>query len=306
MMKRALSSFVISLAAITANPAIAQSLAPGGSSDCSLRIDGSPGNWIIQGYDPFSGNASIGTYDVMFVNDGGKECRFYPIFETDGSPFGLQAESGRRVPYTLLDTYGQYDATPLSGRTLTQLTHRAVVIAPHAQQLVRYVMNVAADSLPGDGDFTQRLLLNAVSTSGAPLTERQVIVGIDVIPSATLGLAGAFTNNNGRADIDLGDLAEGTPAIPLQLHVQSTRRYQLEVDSLNDGKLRMAGTEWVVPYQILIDGRLVRLGSKAGYSSARRSGMRVESLPIAFRIGDVSNKRAGAYSDVLTISVSVD
>jgi len=271
---------------------------------CRLRIDATQGQWIINGYDAFSDSSPIGSFDLTFVNSGDGACRFLPIFQTDGSAFGLTTGNGPFLPYSLFDLYGGYDASPIGGRTLRTANHRRVEIAPHTQQIVRYTLNVGG-TIPGDGLFKQRLAIIAEDDNGSTLAQRSVNVGIHVLPSATLGLAGAFQRHNGQADIDLGDLQTGIAAVPLALSVQSTRGYTLAFKSLNAGNLRLSGAEWRIPYRIIVDGQLLDLGSESLYSK-RASSMRRDSLPIAFQIGDISNKRAGTYSDLVTVTVSVD
>lgn len=287
------------LASALAPPALAK---PG--DGCRLRIDATQGQWIISGYDAFSDSPAVASYDLTFVNSGDGACRFLPIFETDGSAFGLSSGNGPALPYSLFDLYGGYDATPISGRTLRTASHRRVEIAPHAQQIVRYTLNVGG-ALPGDGLFKQRLAIIAEDDDGSPLAERSVNVGIHVLPSATLGLAGAFQRHDGRADVDLGELQTGIAGVPLALSVQSTRGYTLAFKSLNAGYLRLAGAEWKIPYRMIVDGQLLDLGAESLYAK-RASSMRRDSLPVAFQIGDVSNKRAGTYSDLVTVTVSVD
>lgn len=271
---------------------------------CRLRIDATQGQWIISGYDAFSDSPPVASYDLTFVNSGDGACRFLPIFQTDGSAFGLSSGNGPSLPYSLFDLYGGYDATPTGGRTLRTASHRRVEIAPHAQQIVRYTLNVGG-TLPGDGLFKQRLAIIAEDEDGSPLAERSVNIGIHVLPSATLGLAGAFQRRNGQADVDLGDLQTGVAAVPLALSVQSTRGYTLAFKSLNAGNLRLDGAEWKIPYRLIVDGQLLDLGAESLFTK-RASSMRRDSLPVAFQIGDVSNKRAGTYSDLVTVTVSVD
>ena len=51
--------------------------------------------------------------------------------------------------------------------------------------------------------------------------------------------------------------------------------------------------------------QLVVLGSGEGrYRGEAGTGLRRDSLPLAFLIGDVSDRRAGTYSDVISISVT--
>lgn len=299
-------AFAILLASIAASAAhAAQPDTASTQAACQVRIESPVGNWIIQGYDPFANSTSTGSYDLVFVNTGEAQCRFFPRFATQGEALGLAGASGRRVLYSLLDLYGDYDATPIGGRTQRRTTQRAVVIAPHSQQLVRYVFKVETDALPADGEFTQSLLIEAEDQSGDVVAQHQLTMGIDVLPSAVIGLAGAYRRVNGQADVDLGELAQGVAEVPLQFYVQSTRGYRLQVHSQNAGHLRLAGTNWEVPYQFIIDGHGIPLSSDGEYSANVKTGLRRDTLPIGFRIGNVDNHRAGVYSDVLTVSVSL-
>lgn len=271
---------------------------------CRLRIDATQGQWIINGYDAFSNSPATASFDLTFINSGEGACRFLPIFQTDGSPFGLSSGNGDSLPYSLFDLYGSYDATPVGGRTLRTANHRRVEIAPRAQQIVRYTLTVGG-SPTADGLFKQRLAIIAEDDNGSSLAERSVNVGIHILPSATLGLAGAFQRHNGQADVDLGELQTGVATVPLALYVQSTRGYSLAFKSLNAGNLRLAGQEWTIPYRLIVDGKLLDLSAESIYSK-RASSMRRDSLPMAFQIGDVTNKRAGTYSDLVTVTVAVD
>ncbi|MDQ8758004.1 hypothetical protein RCO27_17395 [Sphingosinicella sp. LHD-64] len=279
-----------------------QSAAP--PAACRLRIDAAASSWIIRGYDPFGNSAPSGTFELIFTNEGDRECTFYPIFSVDQEPFGLRANNGRRVPYALADMYGNYDATPVAGRTQRRATRRSVVVAPRSQQVVQYGFTVAEDMISGDGLYDQRVQIEAEGTDGLPLSARQLVLGIDVLPSATLGLSGAYQVSNGQALVDLGELREGFAEVPLQLRVQSTRRYKLILESQNNGRLELPGTDWFVPYQMSLGGQSVALSSGRGELSGQNGqGLTRESLPIRFRIGDVSDQRAGTYSDVISVSV---
>lgn len=307
MLRTALRCLAALAATLTPALAVGQALPAVPTADCRLRIDTVATSWLINNYDPFAGGAAASAFDVLFVNEGDGECRFYPRFDTDQATFGLRSDGigvGAAVPYTLLDTFGQYDATPIAGRTIRRTTNQPVVIVARGQQLVRYLFNVPSEGIGGDGLFTQRLLLTAEDLAGTPLSQRQVVVGLRVAPSATLTLAGAFTRTGSQADIDLGNLTEGVAPVPLQLHVMSTRGYKLAVESLNGGRLRLAGTEWTIPYTLSIQGKAVRFGENGGYLSGNPGALHRDMLPLAFTIGDVSNLRAGSYGDVLTISVS--
>ncbi len=306
MMSRHLLSRVAAVAMVlpAAFAGAAQAAVPG--QGCHLRIETATANWVVEGYDPFGTDvAPQATFDVTFVNDGDAPCRFLPRFATDGSTLGLDNGGTGKVAYTLLDMSRGTDATPVAGRTARQANSPYLDIAPGGQQLVRYELKVDPNAIPGDGRFTQRLFLTA-DDNDRDIASKLLTVGINVRPTAVMALAGQFKRSNGQADVDLGELRQGMIALPLQLHVLSTRAYDLQFVSRNGGKLQLASSsQWSIPYSLLVDDRKADIISGTALSSSPINLVRLDSLPIAFDIGSVDNMRAGTYSDLITISVSV-
>lgn len=287
--------------------ALAQPGPPAGPQpQCNLRIDTMASNWIIEGYDPFASDTASGTFDLVFVNQGEGPCEIYPILELDGEGYGLRTNSGgQRLAYALYDGFGGYDATPTAGRTVGRASRRSVVIEPGNQKLVRYQLEVAGEDVRGDGLYSQMVSVSAETAEGAPVAWRQIVVGLNVLPSARIGLAGAYQMRNGQALVDLGELREGPAPVPLQLRVSSTRNYRLTIESQNRGQLVLAGTEWAIPYGISIGGQDVPLSGGAGETAGPPAqGYSRAALPIQFRIGETTTQRAGTYGDVISISVA--
>ena len=130
------------------------------------------------------------------------------------------------------------------------------------------------------------------------------MLGIDVLPSARIGLAGAYTMSDGHAVVDLGELRPGVAPVPLQLRVASTGSYDLSVTSANSGRLRLGSSEWYVPYSLAIGGNAVNLTGMRTISGSTNGNLRRDALPIQFLIGNTSDRRAGVYSDVISIAVT--
>lgn len=286
---------------------VAAYAAPPVDNNCKVRIESGPANWVIEGYDPFGADAPQATYDVTFVNNGHSVCRFQPKFATDGSVLGLSEGGGTaRIPYTLQDMTNGVNMTPIAGRTPDLANSPVIEIGPDQQQLVRYELKVDMTTLPGDGRFTQHLFIVADEGAQRDITTKPIVVGIHIRPTALLGLSGAFRRSNGQADVDLGELRQGIVAMPLQLHVRSTRAYELQFQSRNGGKLLLADNgQWAIPYSLIVDDKKADIVSGAGFSPSLANSYRFDNLPIAFDIGSVDNMRAGSYSDLITISVSV-
>ena len=300
----------IGAALIAGSPlaAIAQAQGQGQarSPECHLRIEAPVSNWIIHGYDPFGSAPASDEFDLTFYNDGGAACRVRPSFDTDQQPFGLDQGTSPRLAYTLLNRTSNEDVTPRSGRTLASPARPLVVINPGGSQTLRFGLVIVTDNLTSDGTFSQSLRLVAEDQEGGVSASRQLTIGIDVKAAALIGLSGAFTRSDGRALVDLGTLQEGVAPVPLTLYVQSTRGFTVSFESQNNGKLKLAGTDWAIPYAIVVGDRTVILGGQANYTSSLGTDRARRSVPFRFAVGNVSQKRAGTYSDVITVSIAVN
>lgn len=301
-----LRHFLTVAAALTATSVLAQTspAATPGQTDCLVRMTAAPSTWMLRGYDPFDGETPQATFNVTFINDGGSECRFSPSFELTQQPFGLSKGTGKPVGYALLDMTNSQDVTPRAGRSLRTASQREIVLAPNASKTLLYKLVANPDDVRDAGVFTQDIRIEAQDRSLQPLGGTQIVLGLEVLPSARIGLAGSYSMSDGHAVVDLGELSPGVVPALLHLRVSSTGQYDLQVTSANAGKLRLGASDWTVPYSVAIGGNAVNLSGVDRMSGPTGSGYRRDSLPIQFTVGDVGDRRAGVYSDVISISVT--
>jgi hypothetical protein len=272
---------------------------------CKLRIDPGPTNWLIQGFDLFDTTPAQATFDITYTNNGTANCSFVTNFNLSGEPFGLSGPQGDRATYVLYDAFSHFDATPLTGETRESVVRRQITLTPGQQQIVVIQFAVVRNDLQHDGTFSQPAVIEADRSDGTEFAGKQIVLGIQVVPSARLGLAGAFRMQGGQPVIDLGDLKEGPVDLPLDLKVDSTRRYDVSFQSQEGGHLRMPGTDWKIAYSVTLGGTLVSLSGGSGeYESSGPKQLQHDSLPLGFVIGDTRTRRAGTYSDVLSITVA--
>lgn len=307
MLRHTLSGLALATVSLSM-PATGQSgpAAPAAAlSECRVRMNATPTAWIIRGYDPYDAGQPESTFSATFMNDGNAECRFVPVFELAQPPFGLSTGKGKPIGYALINLTDSQDVTPRSGRSLAKTTdQRQIVLKAGEQRTITYRLVAAGDDVSGAGMFTQDLVLEARDPGFRVMGGTRVVVGLEVLPSARIGLAGAYRIADGQAVVSLGELREGPAPVPLQLRVSSTGRYDLDVTSLNGGNLRLGATEWKVPYSLTIGGKSVTLSGIDRVSGPAETGMTRAALPIQFYIGDVSRRRAGTYSDLLSISIT--
>jgi hypothetical protein len=279
----------------------------GDAIGCRVRIDLAPSTWIIEGFDPFGSSAAESTFSVTLSNAGSAACHFVPVFRIDEPPFGLSNGRGSRIAYSVFNVTDSYDATPRAGRSQRSATQREVTLLPNESRSLLYRLAVNSDELTSDGTYAQTVQIDAEDDQFTSVGARQIVLGLAVLPSARLGLTGAFSLTQGQAVVDLGELRPGVAPVPLQLRVNSTGAYKIEVTSANSGRLRLSQSDWYVPYSVTLGGSDVNLaGSKATVSGPDGRGLRREALPIHFFIGSTENLRAGTYRDTLTISVAAN
>lgn len=300
-----LRSSLLLAAMLMATPTLAQpSAVPTRPTDCMVQVTTAPASWLIQGYDPYGSSLPEGTFSITFVNDGGTECRFVPLFDLSQPPFGLSKGTGKPIGYALVNLTDSQDVTPRSGRSLRTPSLRELILAPNESKTLLYKLVANRDDVREAGMFTQDVTIETQNRSFRSFGGTRLVLGLEVLPSARIGLAGAYSMSKGQAVVDLGELRTGVAPVPLQLRVNSTGSYDLQVVSANSGKLRLGSTEWTIPYTVSIGGDAVNLSGTSTLSGPTGAGYRREALPIQFVIGDVSDRRAGTYSDVISISVT--
>ena len=293
------------LAALAATPAAAE-------QTCTIRVESLQGtNWQIKGFDVLDRADPQAQFIVNFKHVSGPACSFVPQIALPDAVPGLKGPDGERVPYTL--TSGD-DSTGIqvTGSALGRLPNtRGSVIAlePGGSRSITYRFFVPLGGLKGDGLYAQNIEISAVPTTqgGTAFGVLLAQLGVDVVPSARIGLAGSYRMSGNRALIDLGELTKAGPVGgPLQLQVRSTRRYDIAVASLNGGKLKIANTDWAVPYALSVGGIAAPLsGGVSVVQPPSSAGLAQTALPLQFTItGDPSRQRAGTYEDLLTISVT--
>lgn len=286
-----------------AAPAAAQQPASASGPACKIRIGAAPSAWIVRNYDPFGRTAPEDTFGATFTNDGAGQCRFTPVFRID-QQFGLARGAGQPVRYALVDLTDSQDVTPRAGMTQLRATQRQMALAPNESRTILFRLAADGAGLTESGTYTQEVTLEAQDDQLMTLGGARLVLGVDVLPSARIGLAGAYTTSNGRAVVDLGELHQGPAPVPLQIRVNSTSRYSLNVSSQNGGRLRLETSEWYVPYSLAIGGMAVNLSGADTLAGPTGSGLTREALPMHFVINDVAGRKAGTYSDLISISVT--
>jgi hypothetical protein len=274
------------------------------AESCALAIQPVNTNWQIANYDPFGEAAAQQAFDVTFVNNGKVACQGQVQVELRGERYGLTAVgSARAITYSLIDADSQVDLTPRAGVSAKRVNSRPLSIEPGKRELRRFVLAADPGDLPASGDYAQSVVITVLDSNGMPLSKYPVTLSMRVAATAVMGLKGSFTATSGGGLVKLGQLREGPIELPLQLYVKSTSAYRVTVSSINQGRLRLAGTDWAIRYQLSVGSKAMDL-NKPDHIQVTQGGAHDDNYRLGVDIRDVANKRAGAYSDTLTFTVA--
>lgn len=283
---------------------IAASLGAGTArADCVLSIQPAQEQWLIP-HDPFAGDSLQRQFDVSLVNIGDSACSGRVSMDLRGEAFGLtKAGDSQRVAYALVDERAGTDVTPRTGQSSHRINAQPVNLGTGERTLVRFTFAGDTEAMLGQGVYSQTAFISVQDSEGLSLAEHPVNLAINVIPAAVMGLKGEFQRINGVARIDLGELTTGSKSLGTSLFVFSTGGYRVSVESSNHGRLRQGTSEWYIDYSLAIgqEGMNLQAGDDFEVVSHRA---RADDYPLSVTIGDVTARRAGDYSDVLTFTIA--
>lgn len=294
------NSLMVGLGALVAAATLGAGAA---QADCLMSIQPTQDQWLIQ-HNPFGGDSLQRQFDVALVNQGDSRCNARLGMDLHGEAFGLSRIGDTRlVAYSLTDERGGNDITPRTGESAERLNARPVNLAPGERTLVRFTVAVDPTATLGQGVYSQTLFIAVEDNRGAPLAERPVTLAVNVVPAAVMGLKGEFQRIDGVARIDLGELSSGSRSLGTSLFVQSTGGYRVSVESSNQGRLRLGVSQWYVDYSLAVGSNSMNLAVGDDFE-VLSSQQRNDDYPLSVNIGDVSGRRAGEYSDVLTFTIA--
>jgi hypothetical protein len=245
-------------------------------------------------YNPFSAVAHRNTFGVTIENTGSDACR-YRIAARDtapGSDFSFQIASADGG--VLIASDGAIAAeTGISSREL----------ATGETQRLELVYSLPEGQFLSPGQFRKDIELALVD---AAVAEH----GGDALDTASLPLLCVVEDHLGvniagagvATTVDFGELAGGDSR-RIVIEARANRSFLLEIESLNGGVLVMEPPyqEWRIEYDVDLNGRSLKLPFKTG--TYERGGIGGQSFPLEFRIGDVDDKRAGLYTDEITVTI---
>lgn len=295
------TSFITAVAA--AAGWLLSTTAAGAQAKCDVSVEPVLSQWEIR-YNPLEDPAAFRSFDLWLDNKGTTPCNGDLQVSLNGEPFGLTRSDGRGgVDYSLRLADGRNaNVTPSSGVSVN-LPGEGLHLAAGERRLIR----LDFQALPGDavaaGRYAQTAHLSFVRQNNDVFGGAPVVLLLDVVPAAVIGLKGEFTRLQGTPVIDLGELTQGPRLLPTSLYVHSTSAYRISIASANQGRLVQGKSGWNVDYSLRVGTMDIDL---KGTSLINETSQQIhrDDYPLSIHIGDVRGKRAGEYSDVLTFTVT--
>ncbi|HEV7369732.1 spore coat protein U domain-containing protein [Arenibaculum sp.] len=305
------------LAGLLAGLAGAAILAPaqGEAAACRLRFESVNQVQFPRQYDPFDNGKPSTRFEIAVARDGAG-CDFAVGADSGQQPAGMRRMAsgdgtlaymlytGANRSRPLLDASGGGTETLLTGRFNGnkdtdeldfhgEIPDGQVVSAGRYADMVTFILYELEGGIPGAVLDTRMIRVEAVA---APVASFEVVVD-----GARRKLQGTV------GKLDFGELETGE-RLGFDLEATGNLGYEIEIESENGGQFVGQGEakDSVVPYVIVIDGRVLQLGQRARVpvEAATTNRRSLNQHRIEIEIGDTAGAVAGKYRDDLTLTVT--
>ncbi|MFV0643088.1 MAG: hypothetical protein ACK5NN_01085 [Sphingomonadaceae bacterium] len=259
---------------------------------------------ILMRVNPLETSAARDRIEVRVFNKGDTACAGSLETALQGDIFGLRAnEKAQSIAYQLIDDRNQSDITPRAGTSLTGLSNGQIHLAPGERSLELISVYITPSELASQGLYTQLVELSVVGPDGIALGTKPILIGVEIVPSAIIGIKGAARRSDSGVEVNLGELTPGRKNLPLTLYVHSTGGYRVSVSSENGGRLKHQSSAWFVPYDLTMGRHRLRLSAPDGFEVPSQQA-RFDDYPLEVEISETEGKRAGSYRDTVTFTVA--
>ncbi len=256
-------------------------------------------------YDPFSPASVADSYQMAVVNTGVEPCAFALVFRARAADSRL----GATLSYSLADDGGRALLTSVPAAFAPAARTKSPVAPGGSMQIgLQLLIPRGQFAAPGIYGDDLDLELYALDESGhlgaAPLQTTVLYIEYTVERVFSINIKGADAS---QTTMRFGALTKGAARI-VEIQARSNQSYQLDVASDHRGVLALTpgvpGREWTIPYTATLGGQTLDLSGGASLRNQPPTRPEADaSFPLAVTIGDVAQKRAGRYTDVITIDI---
>ena len=250
----------------------------------------------VADYNPFSPVAHRSTFNVTIENNGGAACLYRlhakSAAQDNGFSFRIASADGEMLLDSEAAIADETSAGIISRQLEPAATQRLELVysLPEGQYLPPGLVRAEAELVLVAADATGD---SEIALDAAPLP---LLCSVEDHLGVNIAGAGLMKT------VDFGELIEGDSR-RVVIEARANRSFLLEIESLHGGALAMEAPyqDWRIEYDADLNGRALKLPFKAG--PYERGGIGGQSFPLDFRIGDVDSKRAGLYTDEITVTI---
>jgi hypothetical protein len=256
-------------------------------------------------YNPFSPANVADLYRIGITNTGAEPCSYALVFRSKTA----QPKLGGKLVYSLANlgnpallTNAPAAMAP-AARLRAPLARSATAQIEYQLLIPRGQYAAPATPLRDTLDLELYALDTSGRLSGPPLQTTTLSISYAVAQVLSVNIKGG----DSATTVNFGALAKGQRRT-VAIQARSNLGYRLDVSSDNHGVLALTpkapGQDWTVPYAATLGGRPLDLAGGASlldFPPTRPERDASHSLTVS--IGDVRQKRAGRYEDVITIEI---
>ena len=278
---------------------------PAFAADCLGRIGPETGIVGRTAYDPFSPADLADDYRIGIGNIGAVPCSYGLLFRSRAA----QPMLGTTLAYGLIGASGAslLTSAPAGMAPLARLTSP---LPPSATGLSEFQLTIARGQYAAPGTYRDVIDLELYAldgggrASGPALDTATLAVSVTVQRVLSVNIRGGGL----ATTLSFGALSQGQQR-SVAIEARSNESYRLDVTSDHRGALALTpavpGREWSVPYAVTFGGQTLDLSGKASLLSLPPTRPESDaSHPLTVTIGDVGQKRAGRYEDVITVEIT--
>jgi hypothetical protein len=281
--------------------------APAMAAECQGSIGSETSITGKTEYDPYRPSDIADSYRLTVRNTGAAACSFGLAFRTR-TP---RPQLGGTLTYALVDGNDAPLLPNTAGGTAPSTRLRGQ-LEPAAQGQIEFQVIIPRGQFAAPGLHRDTLDLELYSLDptgrpqGASLHTTPLAIAYSVPRVMSMNLRGGEL----ATTLSFGILATGQQR-SVEIEARSNDGYQIDVASDNYGALTLTpappGQKWNVPYSVTLGGQRLDFSGAARLTSLPATlPANDAAYPLIVTIGDIGQKRAGRYEDVITLEIRAD
>lgn len=264
-------------------------------------------NFVASGtYDPFSATDVFDAFTIQIRNNSGATCSYGLVFHNNTLPATL----GGVVTYSVTNASGTSVMSTTAQNQVAPVWLPITNVPAGAIVTATYYVSIARGQVVGPATRQDALniWLYGLNSSGQLVLPRLHSDNLTVRYTTPTSISTNIAGGGQATTVDFGELVAGASR-SVNIEARSNVNYQLRATSLNLGVMRLPAPydTWSIPYTATLSSSALSLGTPTGtvLGPLTPTPSAGRTHPLAVTIGSVAGKRAGTYSDEITVRIEV-